>query len=123
MHQQGSRRSPGLSPESLRRRYLPRNPRQPKHPAAPPPAAAATAAHKAPTPPTHQQLKEETKTYPTTNWNPRLTPFKPGFEQETEQELAYAFKRPARKYKEDPPFYPWLPITTPIVNFHLNYKF
>jgi len=50
-----------------------------------------------------------------------MTEFKPGFERETEEQLAQAFKRPVRKFKEDPPFYPWLPIT-PIVYFNLNYK-
>lgn len=39
----------------------------------------------------------------------------------TEEELAQAFKRPVRKFKEDKPFYPWLP-PQPIVNFHLNFK-
>jgi len=48
--------------------------------------------------------------------------FKPGFEQETEEQLAQAFKRPVRKFKDDPPFYPWLPIE-PRVNFALNFKF
>lgn len=52
-----------------------------------------------------------------------MTLFAPGFEQETEQELAAAFKRPVRKFKEDSPFYPWLPNPVPRVNFHLNYKF
>jgi len=51
-----------------------------------------------------------------------MTLFKPGFDQQTEIELAAAFKRPVRKFKEDTPFYPWLP-TEPRVNFHLNYKF
>lgn len=50
-----------------------------------------------------------------------MTLFKPGFEQQTEEELAKAFKRPVRKFKEDPPFYPWLP-PTPLVQFNLNYK-
>ncbi len=50
-----------------------------------------------------------------------MTLFKPGFEQETEEQLAQAFKRPVRKFKEDPPFYPWLP-PQPLVNFHLNFK-
>lgn len=50
-----------------------------------------------------------------------MTLFKPGFEQETEEQLAQAFKRPVRKFKEDTPFYPWLP-PTPLVQFNLNYK-
>lgn len=48
--------------------------------------------------------------------------FKPGFEEETEKELAIIFKRPPRTYVQDPPFYPWLPIT-PKVCFNLNYQF
>jgi len=50
-----------------------------------------------------------------------MTEFKPGFEQETEKQLAEAFKRPIRKFKEDPPFYPWLP-PAPLVQFNLNFK-
>lgn len=50
-----------------------------------------------------------------------MTPFKDGFEKETERQLADAFKRPIRYFKEDPPFYPWLPIV-PTVNFHLRFK-
>jgi len=52
-----------------------------------------------------------------------MTPFKKGFEMDTEKELAQAFKRPPRLFKEDTPFYPWLPRPTPLVNFHLNFKF
>lgn len=52
-----------------------------------------------------------------------MTPFKAGFEIETEHQLAYAFSRPPRMFKEDTPFYPWLPKYTPLVNFHLNYHF
>ena len=51
-----------------------------------------------------------------------MTPFKKGFEMDTEKQLAQAFSRPPRMFKEDPPFYPWLPRLTPLVNFHLNYK-
>jgi len=50
-----------------------------------------------------------------------MTPFKPGFERETEDQLADAFKRPPRYFKEDPPFYPWLPCV-PKVQFKLNFK-
>ena len=110
-------RDPTMSPLSLRRKYLPRNGGpQAAHPA---PAAAATKAQAQP----HQApngLKTSTKNS-TTSDRHRLTCFKPGFEQDTETELAQAFKRPVRKFKEDPPFYPWLP-TAPIVNFHLRFK-
>jgi len=50
-----------------------------------------------------------------------MTEFKPGFERDTEEEIARAFRRPPRKFKEDPPFYPWLPLT-PKVCFNLNFK-
>lgn len=50
-----------------------------------------------------------------------MTPFKPGFERDTENELAHAFKRPPRYFKEDAPFYPWLPCV-PKVQFKLNFK-
>ncbi len=106
-----------MSPLALRRRYMPRL-RRPQA-AHPPPAAAATEAqaqhHQTP-----NGLETPTENSTTSNRN-RLTCFKPGFEQETEQQLAQAFKRPIRKFKEDPPFYPWLP-TVPIVNFHLRFK-
>ncbi len=52
-----------------------------------------------------------------------MTEFKPGFERDTEEELARAFRRPPRKFKEDSPFYPWLPPAPIHVNFNLNYKF
>jgi len=54
-----------------------------------------------------------------------MTPFKPGFEWDTELEIAIAFHRYPRKFKEDPPFYPWLPVTpkVPKVCFDLNYQF
>ncbi len=51
-----------------------------------------------------------------------LTRFKPGFERDTEDQLAQAFKRPSRLFKEDTPFYPWLPQPVPLVNFHLKFK-
>ncbi len=52
-----------------------------------------------------------------------LRRFQPGHEWETELQVAQAFNRPPRHFKDDPPFYPWLPRPTPLVNFHLNYKF
>nr|UHS18322.1 MAG: hypothetical protein [Gammatorquevirus sp.] len=84
--------------------------------------AAATAAAQAKPPHPPSRCKETPKNDRTPNRSTRLTEFKPGFEQETEEQLARAFKRPIRKFKEDDPFYPWLPIT-PRVNFHLNFKF
>nr|UHS18241.1 MAG: hypothetical protein [Gammatorquevirus sp.] len=109
-----------MSPLTLRRTYLPRNTANTSaaHPAAA--AAAATAQKKPPVPP--QQPKENTEKYGTTDRNPRIRRFKPGFEEETERELARIFKRPPRTYTCDPPFYPWLPIT-PKVCFNLNFKF
>jgi len=50
-----------------------------------------------------------------------MTRFKPGFEEETERECAAAFKRPPRTFKEDTPFYPWLP-PMPKIQFKLNFK-
>ncbi len=63
-----------------------------------------------------------TKHVKTSHRNVTLTRFAPGFEQETERDLSIAFKRPMRTFKEDTPFYPWLP-PEPTVNFHLNFKF
>lgn len=50
----------------------------------------------------------------------RLTVIK-GKSLETEIELAKLFKRPVRKFEEDPPFYPWC-VPEPRVNFMLNFK-
>lgn len=47
--------------------------------------------------------------------------FQPGHEKETEEQCAKAFHRFPRKYKDDPPFYPWLPCS-PKVNFHLRFN-
>lgn len=74
-------------------------------------------------PQSNSRPEREAETTTVTDRIHKLTPFKPGFETETEHELAYAFKRPPRLFKEDSPFYPWLPRPVPIVNFHLNYKF
>lgn len=57
---------------------------------------------------------------------PKVRRFTPS-EQETENQLAQAFKRPPRYFTGDPPLYPWLvpePIANqlPVVNFRLNYK-
>ncbi len=93
-----------------------------KPPQAHQPAARATAAAQVQHLKTYYTFKRETTDATTSNRTIRMTTFKPGFEQDTEEELARAFKRPVRKFKEDTPFYPWLP-PTPIVNFNLNYKF
>ena len=113
-----------MSPLTLRRKYLPRRgdgtePRQ-AHPA----AAKAAAAAQAQPPNLNQGYKSKTEVTTTSNGSTRitLTRFKPGFEQDTEREIAHAFKRPPRLFKEDKPFYPWLPRFTPLVNFHLNFK-
>ncbi len=105
------------TPLTLRRKYMPRPKSTKPHPV---PAAAAAAAPQRPHR-HHPRPKEQTENSTTTNRH-KLTPFKPGFETETEHQLAYAFSRPPRLFKEDPPFYPWLPRFTPIVNFHLNFK-
>ncbi len=75
-----------------------------------------------PPPHNHHRPKEETKATTITHRSVRLTPFKDGFEKETEIQLASIFKRPVRYFKEDPPFYPWLP-PEPYVNFNLNFKY
>lgn len=111
-----------MSPLALRRKYLPRcPPRQPPTPH--PTAAAATAADQAQPPQAHSRLKIKTESTTNANRHATLTRFAPGFERDTENEVALAFSRPPRLFKEDSPFYPWLPRPTPIVNFHLNYKF
>ncbi len=90
-------------------------------PPAPHPAAAAVPAanQKQPLQAPHRP-EEQTENASTTNRSPRMTPFKKGFEMDTEKELAHAFNRPPRMFKEDSPFYPWLPRMTPIVNFQLK---
>ncbi len=94
-------------------------------PAAHPAAAAAARPAQVQHPQTPNGLKRQTENATTTNRNVRitLTRFKEGFERETENQLAQAFSRPSRLFKEDTPFYPWLPQPVPLVNFHLNYKF
>ncbi len=114
-----ARRDPRMSPLTLRRAYLPRRDRGPPalHPAA---ATAAVQAQKKPLQTPHSPEKI-TENKPATDRTFRVRPFKPGFEQDTERELAIAFCRPPRKYANDPPFYPWLPWT-PLVHFNLNYR-
>ena len=113
-----------MSPLTLRKRYLPRRRDGPEpHPAHPAAKAAAAAAQAQP-PDFNKRHQSKTETFTTSNRCTRitLTRFKPGFEQDTEKEMATIFKRPIRTYKEDPPFYPWLPSPVPLVNFHLNFK-
>nr|UHS18359.1 MAG: hypothetical protein [Gammatorquevirus sp.] len=112
-----------MSPLTLRRAYMPRRNGGPTqaHPAA---AAAAVQAQKKPPQAPHTPEKN-TESITTSNrpFGIKLTRFKPGFEWDTECELAQAFRRPPRLFKEDTPFYPWLPKPEPLVNFHLNFKF
>nr|UHS18453.1 MAG: hypothetical protein [Gammatorquevirus sp.] len=108
-----------MSPLTLRRKYLPRNPRKP--PAAHPAAAAATAATQAQHPPAHDPPKETATLFGNANRHSRIRKFNPGHEWETEVQCAKAFHRPPRHFFSDTPFYPWLPIC-PLVNFNLNYK-
>ncbi len=114
-------RDPEMSPLTLRRTYLPRNGGNTKRPPAHPATAATAAAAQAQPPNINIRFKIQTKEPATPSRIPRLTRFKPGFEETTEKELAAAFHRPPRTYKEDKPFYPWLP-PEPYVNFHLNFK-
>ena len=107
-----------MSPLTLRRNYMPRNRRPPAvHQA----AASAAAAPQKKHPQAPNLFKEETESSSNANRFDGVKPFKPGFETETELELARAFKRPPRHYKNDPPFYPWLPIV-PKVCFQLKFK-
>ena len=113
-----------MSPLTLRRKSLPRRGDGAKPPQAHPTAATAAAAPQAQPLNFDQRHQSKTEITTTPNGSTRitLTRFKPGFETETEKELAQAFKRPPRLFKEDKPFYPWLPRFTPLVNFHLNFK-
>lgn len=117
-----SPRNPELSPMSLRRRYLPRRGNE-KPPAAHQAAAGAAKQAQIQHPQAPHRAEMQTKNATTTNRHPRMTPFQKGFEMDTERELAQAFCRPPRMFKEDTPFYPWLPKLVPRVNFHLNFKF
>ncbi len=107
--------------ETLQRKYLAAGRRQPRHPPAHPTAAPATAAAQAQPPNTDNRSKTQAKDSTTSTRNVILTRFKPGFEQQTEYELACCFCRPMRTYKEDMPYYPWLQ-PEPKVNFKLNFK-
>ena len=100
---------------------MPRLPRRDRPPQAHPATAAQAAENQAPAPQAHHRLEIKAESSTTSNRSPRMTPFKPGFERETEDQLADAFKRPPRYFKEDPPFYPWLPWA-PKVQFKLNFK-
>nr|UHS18347.1 MAG: hypothetical protein [Gammatorquevirus sp.] len=119
--QKPQRREPGnpnMSPLALRRKYMPRPASKPPaaHPA--PTAAARKTQAQHHSPPHRPQEKAKIDATPNRF---RVEPFKDGFEKETEKELAIAFCRPPRMYKNDPPFYPWLPIC-PKVQFNLNFK-
>ncbi len=104
--------------ELFKRKYLPRNTRNTR-PQTPHQAAARAAAVNQATPPTaHLKPKEKTENSSTPNRIVRMTLFKPGFEQQTEIELAAAFKRPVRKFKEDTPFYPGYQ-QSPVLTFTL----
>ncbi len=92
-----------MSPLTLRRRYLPRGGRPPKTHQA---AAAQAARSQAQPPQAHSRLEIKTAIPTNADGNIKLTRFKPGFERETEDELALAFSRPSRLFKEDSPFYP-----------------
>nr|UHS18273.1 MAG: hypothetical protein [Gammatorquevirus sp.] len=110
-----------MSPWSLRKKFIPTRGRKntrSTHPA----AAAAAGATQVQHPPALNRPERKTETTTTTHRNVTLTRFKIGFEQDTEREMSIAFCRPPRTYKEDPPFYPWLPKLEPLVNFHLNFK-
>ncbi len=115
-------RNPEMSPLTLRRTYMARARKNTRPHPAHPPAARAAAATQAQPPNLNSRFEIQTEKSTTPNRISRLTRFKPGFEWETECELSQAFRRPPRLFKEDTPFYPWLPLE-PRVNFHLNFKF
>ncbi len=116
------RRDPELSPLSLQRKYLPRRGKDRPQRAHPPAAAAAERPQVQPLKTfSRHEIQTTNATTPNRSTRIKLTRFKPGFEQQTEYELACAFCRPMRTYKEDPPYYPWVP-PEPQVNFHLNFK-
>ncbi len=101
---------------------MPRLPGKTEEPPTPhPAAAAAAAANQAAPPETNSRPEKQTEIATTSNRGIRMTRFKPGFEEETERQLADAFHRPPRTFKEDTPFYPWLPCV-PKVQFKLNFK-
>ena len=108
-----------MSPLTLRRTYLPR--REPRPPPAHPPAAAAAAQAQAKHPHTPHTPEDQPTLFEPTNRSFTVKPFRPGHELETEKQVAKAFCRPPRTYRNDPPFYPWLP-PAPKVIFNLNFK-
>ncbi len=97
-------------------------PRAGKPPAAHPSPATATAKAQAQHHQAPNRFEEQTKNDSSTIRN-KLTEFKPGFELTTEQELAAAFKRPVRKFKEDSPFYPWFYQSHPLYTLTLITKY
>ncbi|AXQ65651.1 MAG: hypothetical protein [Anelloviridae sp.] len=82
-----------MSPLTLRKRYLPRRRDGPQPHPAHPAAKAAAAAPQAQPPNTDKRHKNTTETFTTSNrcTTITLTRFKPGFEQETEREIATIF--------------------------------
>nr|BAF76126.1 hypothetical protein [Torque teno midi virus] len=114
------RRDPKLPPLAMPRQHITRR-NTDRPPAAHPPAESQAAAAQAQHPDATNRIEKEARLFETTNRQFRVEPFKDGFEKETERELAIIFHRPPRYYKNDPPFYPWLP-PTPLVNFNLNYN-
>lgn len=45
------------------------------------------------------------------------------YEMEHEKDVAKAFCRPPKQFLLDVPYYPWVDIPEPLVNFHLRYNF
>ncbi len=84
-----------MSPGALQRKYLPRSDGHKPHPAHQPAARAAVPTQAKPL---NATIRNEGKTKnATASHRPfRVEPFKPGFEMETEIELAIAFHRPVR---------------------------
>ncbi len=103
-------RNPELSPQSLRRKYLPRNPTN-KSPRPHPAAAATAAATQAQPPQTPLRPQVKATQFTTANRSNTLTPFRPGFEYDTEKQLSIIFCRPMRHFSRRPPF---LPLRLPL---------
>ncbi len=98
-----------MSPSTLRKFFIRKRGGNIRHQAAHqvPKAQAETA--QAQPPQANKKYKGDTESTATSNRHDliKLTKFKKGFEEDTERELAQAFNRPPRTYKEDTPFYPW----------------
>ncbi len=93
------RRDPELPPLAMPRKLITRRENN-RLPAAHPQAENQAAATQAQHPNTINRVEKEARLFETPNRPFRVEPFKPGFELETELQLAAAFRRPPRTYKK-----------------------